>query len=80
MTVRSDVDNQRAATSSIEQTMGDTAAGTEQMAHNSAVLANRASTTQKLSGDARQNVKALLETIHSLERSAGDFVASIKAA
>ena len=50
------------------------------MAHNSAVLANRASTTQKLSGDARQNVKALLETIHSLERSAGDFVASIKAA
>ena len=80
MTVRNDVDNQRNATSSIEHTVGDTAAGTEEMARRSAVLAERAGTTQKLSGDARQNVKALLETIHSLEKSASTFVANIKAA
>ena len=78
--MRSDVYNQRNATYSIEHTVGETAAGTEEMARRSAVLAERAGTTQKLSGDARQNVKALLETIHSLEQSASTFVANIKAA
>lgn len=80
VTIRNDVDSQRAATSSIEHTVGDTAAGTEDMARSSAILAERAGTTERLSADARRNVKALLETIRSLETSASDFAANIKAA
>lgn len=80
MTIRTDVDSQRTATSAIELNIGDTAAGTEEMARRSAMLAERADTTRQLSGDARSNVKDLLATIRSLEQSASTFVANIKAA
>ena len=78
--IRNDVEAQRAAAAMIEANAGDTAAGTDEMARSSALLADHAGATERLSGEARVSVRELIDNIRSLEASAGEFVAKIKAA
>lgn len=79
-TIRNDVETHRGVASSIDRSAGETALGSDEMARLSAVLANRAIASEKLSGEARRTVRTLIDEIGSLRRSASQFVANIKAA
>ena len=80
LAIRNDVEGQRQLASGIESNASETALGTDEMARRSASLAKRAGTTEQLFTDTRGAVKALVGNIRSLESSANQFVASIKAA